>query len=130
VTRYLLDADALIDYANQFEPTRLQLRQLIVQGDTLCVCAVSLAELWSGLEGPAMRLAEELLDSTEFLASSPAIGQQAGAWRYFYARRGITLRTTDVLVAATAHHYDATVITGNLRHYPMPELTLLPLPRP
>jgi len=36
---------------------------------------------------------------------------------------------TDALIAATALQYGAAVVTGNVRDYPMSDLTILPLPR-
>lgn len=54
-----------------------------------------------------------------FLASTAAIAQQAGDWRYDFARRGVQLTTTDCLIAATAHAHHATVVTGNAKDYPM-----------
>jgi predicted nucleic acid-binding protein len=39
------------------------------------------------------------------------------------------LPLTDALIAATAVEHNATVVTGNVRDYPMPEVSILPLPR-
>lgn len=64
-----------------------------------------------------------------FLPTSPAIAQQAGTWRYDFARRGLQLSTTDTLVAATAHAHGATIVTGNASDYPMSEIALLLLER-
>ena len=45
-----------------------------------------------------------------------------------YARKGVTLATTDVTVAAVALHHHLTLITDNLKHYPMTEVSLYPTP--
>jgi predicted nucleic acid-binding protein len=39
------------------------------------------------------------------------------------------LATTDVTIAAVALYHHLTLITDNLKHYPMKELNLYPLPR-
>ena len=71
----------------------------------------------------------EFVASCEFLQTSFASAIQAGAWRFDFARRGFALGMPDMLIAATAVEHDATLVTGNVRHYPMPELSLLALPR-
>ena len=129
MARFLLDTDVIVDLLNQ-RPAALQfLQTLSDKNESICVCTVVLAETYSGLGDRQMPRAEGLLAAAEYLPASDSIARQAGAWRYFYARRGIQLSTTDVLVASTALAYDATVVTRNTRDYPMPEVSVLPLPR-
>lgn len=85
------------------------------------------AEIYSGLGERHELRAESLLAVSAYLPASEAIAKQAGEWRYFYARRGIQLSTTDVLIASTAFAYSATVVTRNARDYPMPEIYVLAL---
>ncbi len=73
--------------------------------------------------------ASQLLQALTFLPTSAAAAQQAGEWRYQYARRGLTLSTTDAMVAATAYEHDATLVTANEDDYPMPEISVVSLPR-
>jgi predicted nucleic acid-binding protein len=47
-----------------------------------------------------------------------------GAW----ARKGVTLELPDILIAAVAIEHGLALATDNLRHYPMPELRIVPLP--
>jgi predicted nucleic acid-binding protein len=129
VSLYLLDGDALIDLLNVFPPTVALTDELVTRGHTLCVCDVSVAELYSGVGGSDRQRAEELTAGCAFLTTSVDDARRAGSWRYEYARQGLTLSTTDVLVAATAFAHEAAVVTGNVRHFPMPELRILPLPR-
>jgi hypothetical protein len=56
-----------------------------------------------------------------------AIAKQAGALRYEWARKGVTLTLTDTMIAATVLHYGLTLITDNRKDFPMPELKLHPL---
>ena len=126
---YLLDADALIDFANRFPPTIGMLQGLLQTRVSLAVCEISVAEAYSGLAASDVQRVEELIKGCDFLESRIDAAKQAGAWRYEYARKGVALTTTDMLIAATAHAHGATVVTGNVRHFPMPELSVLPLPR-
>jgi predicted nucleic acid-binding protein len=130
MARFLLDTDAIIDYLFGIPTTVALIQDLHHRGETLCVCDVVIAEVYAGLRSQHREAAEQLLSACTFLPTSPTIAQQAGRWRYDFARRGIQLATTDTLVAATAHAHEATIVTGNTKDYPMPELTLLPLERP
>jgi predicted nucleic acid-binding protein len=47
--RYLLDADTLIDFVLDRGNARPRITAMIEQGDEVAVCAVSVAELYSGL---------------------------------------------------------------------------------
>ncbi len=130
MTRYLLDTDGVIDYLKGFQPTITVIQDLNRRGDIPCVCAVVLGETYAGLDADQQARAERFLAALEFLPTSPQAARQAGAWKYTYARQGLTLSITDCLIAAVAHDHGATVATRNGRHYPMPELALLPLPQP
>ena len=126
---YLLDSDAVIDVLNRVPRTLFLLRSLSAHRERLCICAVVLAEVYAGLQPRDEARARSFLPTLLYLATSVHIAEQAGRWRYQFARVGRVLPTTDVLIAATAVSNGATVITGNVRDYPMPELSLLPLPR-
>ena len=130
MARYLLDTDAIIDYLLGIPSSVALIQDVHERGDTLCVGDVVIAEVYAGLRPRHRDAAEKLLAACTFLPTSPAVARQAGRWRYDWARRGVTLSTTDTLVAATAHAYGATIVTGNTKDYPMPEITLLALERP
>jgi predicted nucleic acid-binding protein len=57
------------------------------------------------------------------------VARLAGDLKRDYGRKGITLATTDVTVAAVALYNELTLITDSLKHYPMKELDLYPLPK-
>lgn len=126
---YLLDTDAIIDYLFGIPSSVALLQGLQSKGDLLCVCDVVTAEVYAGLKPEHREPAERLLNACMFLGTGPEAAKQAGEWRYAYARQGVVLATTDVLIAATAHAHQATVVTGNAGDYPMPEVAVFPLPR-
>lgn len=129
MSRYLLDADSIIDFLYAIGGTVQLLQGLYDQGDTLCSCDVVLAEVYAGLHAHERARAEAFLSSVVFLPTSAASACQAGTWRYAYKRQGQTLSTTDCLIAAVAVEHEATLVTGNIKDFPMPEVTTLPLPR-
>jgi predicted nucleic acid-binding protein len=129
VTLYLLDIDAVIDFFKGFPATVELIQHLFQEGETLCTCAVVVAEVYAGLNPSERGRGQDLLGSLRFFVTSPGSARQAGSWRYAFARQGVQLATTDCLIAAIAHERRATLVTGNTDDYPMPELRRLPLPR-
>jgi predicted nucleic acid-binding protein len=129
MSSYLLDTDAVIDHLLGMPTTRALVQWLHSDGHTLCVRDVVIAEVHAGLLPRHREAAQTLLAACTFLPADAVMAQQAGNWRYAWARQGVQISTTDALVAATAHAHGAIIITGNVKDYPMPELTIHPLTR-
>jgi predicted nucleic acid-binding protein len=58
---------------------------------------------------------------------TPAIARRAGLLRRDWQKKGQTLSYTYVTIAAVALSNEAPLLTDNRKHFPMPELQLLPL---
>jgi predicted nucleic acid-binding protein len=99
------------------------------RGEDPCTCAIVLTEVHSGLLPAEERATSALLESCEYLDISPPSARQAGKWRRTIRPGGRSLSTADVLIAAAAVAYNATVVTGNVGDFPIPGLGLLELPR-
>jgi predicted nucleic acid-binding protein len=121
----LIDSDMLIDYLRGEPNIVALLQQLEAFGDRLCTCDIVITEVESGLNPTQSSAARVLMSSLVVLERNVAASRQAGRWRYDYARRGITLSTPDALIAATAFSHGAGILTRNVSHFPMPELTVL-----
>ena len=126
MTDHLLDANALIDYFRRKSSTFNLLETIEAQGHRLAICAVGLAELYSGFSLQQRIAAEPVVGRWFYYETTPAIAKEAGRYRYEFARIGTTLSATDSLIAAVAIANGATLITNNLRHFPMREIRLLP----
>ena len=127
MTVFLPDTSVLIDTLNrQPERTRL-LRTLVSQGHSLACCAVTVGEIYAGMRPAEAPLTSQFFSTLVWLETSFAVAQRAGALRYEWARKGMTLALTDTMIAATALHYGLTLITDNRKDFPMPELTIHPL---
>jgi tRNA(fMet)-specific endonuclease VapC len=129
MARYLLDADVVIDWLLGFPSSVALVTDLHERGESLCTSAVVIAEIHSGVRTAEIGEADNFLESCTYLPTRYEDARQAGRWRYDFARRGIALSTTDMLLAATAYAHQATIVTGNVKDYPMEGVTVLPLPR-
>jgi predicted nucleic acid-binding protein len=125
--RYLLDTSALIDFSKGPEPVRSALLRMFQGTDLLAVTAVNMAEFYAGLEPRHWPAWDEFFAVLPVWPISPGAARQAGIWRYQFRLQGVQLATTDVLIAAVAVEQHAVLITRNVRHYPMPEVSLLTL---
>ncbi len=126
---YLLDTDAIVDYLQRIPGSLSLIMDLFDRGDSLCICDIVIAEVYSGLRPEAKDKAQDLLYSLLYLPTTLEAARQAGEWRYQYARQGVTLSPMDMLIAATAHAHKASIVTGNKKDYPMDEVSLVLLPR-
>jgi predicted nucleic acid-binding protein len=124
MTRYLLDTDAIIDFSKGSEPATARILSWIDAGDTLAICAISLAEFCAGLTPEEVSHWRLFLTSLTYLDVTREATIRAGQYRYHFARVGKSLSLTDALMAAVAHGKDAILVTGNVKDYPMDDVSL------
>lgn len=123
----MLDTDALIDFSKGKEPATSLLLSWIDGNDTVAVCPVSVAEFFAGLPPKETPRWIRFFSTLTYWDISPRAAMRAGQDRYAYARSGRTVTTTDALLAAVAMEHGATLVTGNVKDFPMEELSLLSL---
>ena len=123
MSRLLLDSTVLID-ALRGRPAAERLRRLRRTGVEPWVCAISVEEIWRGLQPEEESAARRLVRGLRLAPLGSTEGQRAGRWRRTYAERGVTLHQADCLIAAAAVGVGATLATANVTDFPMPELDL------
>ena len=128
MAKYLLDTTVLIDHLRGRQKVAETVIRLARQGHELGVCCINIAELYSGLNDNERAGAEKLIDSLDYYEISKDIAKMAGCYRFEFARKGITLTTSDTIVAAVAINYGAILVTANVKDYPMKEIELLQQP--
>jgi len=69
------------------------------------------------------------MKSLVFLPVSAEIDEQAGHLKRRYAKRGKAIFFQDVTIAAVSIAYGCTLVTENIKDFPLPELQLYPLPK-
>lgn len=124
---YLLDTSIIVDFLNGKRGRGPLLSGIAAQGHTLCCCAVNVAEVYAGMHPEEAKLTDRLLHSLEYYEITREVACRAGRLRYDWARKGKTLSLADVLIAAVALTFDLTLMTDNLKHYPMRELKIYDL---
>jgi predicted nucleic acid-binding protein len=124
----LLDTSVIFDHLNVLYGRTEFLDQLIDQGHVLACCPVNITEVYAGLRAGEETKTKAFIDSLECLPITPAIAEQAGLLRRDWRTRGQTLSYTDVTIAAVALANQVPLLTDNKKHFPMPELQLIPLP--
>jgi predicted nucleic acid-binding protein len=127
MSRYLLDTTALIDFSKGYEPAFSLVHRFLQNGDEVGVSPINIAEFYSGLAASQWDVWDAFFEPLILWPISLSAAKQSGKFRYDFARTGITLSTTDTLVAAVALEYRASIVTSNVKDYPMREVTLLPL---
>jgi predicted nucleic acid-binding protein len=125
---YLLDTSVIIDALNNKRGRGELLTGLAEQGHLLACCLVNVTEVYAGMRQDEQASTAELLESLQFYPVTFPIARLAGILKYDYGRKGITLAAGDVTVAAVALYHHLTLITDNVKHYPMQELSLYTLP--
>ena len=122
---FLVDTDVLIDALNAKREAVALLRGLLLEGNTLGCCALNIAEVFAGTRPSEEPAVAAFLGSLDYHQITPVIARRAGLLRRDWARKGTTLSTPDMIVAAVAIEEQLTLVTRNARHFPMPELRLV-----
>ena len=125
---FLLDSSVIIDTINGKRDRNRLLKELIEQGHLLACCPINVTEVYAGMRPHEEIRTSDLLQSLQLFPVTFPIARLAGLLKRDYGKRGITLAATDVMIAAVAIQNKLTLITDNLKHYPMKELFLYPLP--
>src|SRR4051794_35542187 len=115
--KYLLDTDTVIDVIQNRDQTRARLTTMIEAGDEVAVCAVTLAELFSGLGDTRREEWQSWLAALPYWDISRDAAMKAGIDRKTASEAGRTLHLPDCLLAACAREQGATVLTSNTKDF-------------
>lgn len=124
--KYLFDTTVPISYTRRRPEVIELVEQLLSEDHQVGICAIGIAEFYSNVRPHEAEQAERLIARLGYFDITADMAVAAGVFRYEYARRGNTLTATDTITAAVAIANDATLVTANVRHFPMPEIKILP----
>ena len=124
---YLLDTSVIVDALNNKRGRRDVLMGLATQGHLLACCAINVAEVYAGMRPKEESATEEFLRSLEYYPLTWPVARLAGLLKRDHARKGVTLTLADTSIAAVALMYQLTLITDNVKDFPMKGLALYSL---
>jgi predicted nucleic acid-binding protein len=122
VTKIVLDTDVLIDVLRGRAVARSFLQDA-ADRFVPCCSVVSVAELYVGMRSEEETATRILLDGLVIVPVTYEIAEVAGRFKKRITSRRLEL--VDCLIAATAFIEGATLATGNVKDYPMQEITVL-----
>ena len=126
---YLLDTNIIIDAINEKRNRNRFLLDLAEQqGHTLACCPINVAEVYAGMRPKEEQRTTALLRSLQLFPITFPVAELGGLLKRGHGKKGVTLSLTDALIAAVAIHNHLTLITDNVKDFPMKELSLYPLP--
>jgi len=124
----LLDTCVIIDALLRRRGRWELLRNLQGEGHSFACCAITIAEVYSGMRPEEARATSELFDNLWYVVTSRAAARNAGVLRAKWRQHGKTLSLSDAMIAALALAENLTLATDNVKDFPMPDLKLLDLP--
>jgi predicted nucleic acid-binding protein len=125
---YLLDSNVIIDTLNGRNDRPYLLSQLSQQDILLACCSINVTEVYMGMRPGEEVKTKKLLGSLEFYPVTWEAAQLAGDLFRQWRQKGHTLALSDVTIAAVALTHRLVLVTGNNKHFPMPDLQIVPLP--
>ena len=124
---YLLDTNIIIDALNEKRNRTEFLIDLTErQGHYLACCPINVAEVYAGMRPKEESKTKALLHSLQLFPITLAVAELAGLLKRDHAKKGVTLSLTDCIIAAVAIHNRITLITDNVKDFPMKEVSLYP----
>lgn len=121
---YLLDTDVLIwVLRGKFEIVE-KVSQL-KDKSPLSISVISIAEIYKNIFPSELTPTEEYLFQHIQFDVNQKIAKIAGLYWQQYAKQLKNLSLTDCLIAATANVNEATLVSLNIKHFPMDDITIL-----
>ncbi|MCC6618449.1 MAG: type II toxin-antitoxin system VapC family toxin [Chloroflexi bacterium] len=117
--RLVCDTSVLIDFLRGDSRATQLLESRVQAGDELWGVVVTRAELLAGMRSAERTRTRRLLDVLAWVEIDIALADRAGDLARRYARSHPGIETADYLIAAGTEFIGASLLTTNVRHYPM-----------
>ncbi len=126
--KFILDSDVIIWHLRGHEPTEELLRELEPEQPLGC-SVISTFEVWSGVRPEDEESTRRFLSVLYEIPVDGNVALKAAEYWREFRKRGTTLGQADALIAATAHMLKLVLVTYDINHYPMKDITLYqPMP--
>ncbi|MFZ3385887.1 MAG: type II toxin-antitoxin system VapC family toxin [Candidatus Hydromicrobium sp.] len=124
MAEYLLDTTTIIDHLRGDKKVSSYLEEIGIRGDIAGCCCINITEVYTGVKEKEKEKTDRFIESLYYFEVTKEIARLAGGLKQKYIKKGKTLATTDLIIAATTMAYGLTLITKNVKNYPFPELEI------
>ena len=126
---FLLDTSVIIDALNNKRNRPAMLLELLEAGHILGCCPINVTEVYAGMRPREEAATAAFIASLQYYPISLAAASLAGDLKREHGRKGMTLNLGDVIIAAVAIHDQLTLLTDNIKDFPMKDLSLSSFPK-
>lgn len=127
MVRYLLDTGLVIRHLRG-QKNIVQLLRNLGKRQRLGIAAVTRLEIHAGMHPDEVYQTQKLLSRFVTYDLDSSIADRAGDYIREYRAKHTSLAIPDAIIAATAITYQLTLVTLNVKDFPMSSLSILPLP--
>lgn len=109
----LVDTSAWVDFFRGRGALAQRVSDLL-DDDEVALCGPVIAEIRRGLRGvPERRRVLPLLDACHLLTQPDRLWEEAGDLGFYLGRRGVSVKTLDLLIATHALAHEVSVLTSD-----------------
>ena len=120
---YLIDTDVLI-WILRGNKKYSDLLISLKDKDALSISTVSIAEIYKNLFPSELIKTENFLNEFQTWDITTSIAKQAGLYYQQYSKQFRNLNLTDCLIAATVTVSNLTLVSLNIKHFPMNDIKI------
>lgn len=119
----LIDSDVLIDHLRKEKKALRFLATELEKNSLVCISVISRAEILAGIMKGEDDIVNNLFEILTPINIDVSIADRAGEYLRNYGKSH-SLSIGDALIAATSKEMSLTLITRNLKHYPMKDIAI------
>lgn len=121
---YLLDTTVIIDAINRRNKRDELIASFFQIGGMLACCPINIAEVYGGMRPDEEQRTGAFIKSLKMYQITSEVAERAGRMQYAYRKKGKTIFISDLLIASVAITNKITLVTDNIKDFPMPELQM------
>lgn len=123
---YLVDTDIII-WTIRGNSKYIKLLDKLKDKSVLAISTVTIAEIYQNAFSSEFLKTEQILNEYISCEVTPMIAKQAGLYWQYYSKKIKNISLIDCIIAATTRENKATLISLNVRHFPMEDIKLFNL---
>jgi predicted nucleic acid-binding protein len=123
MARHLLDTDVLI-WVLRGKTQAVSFLQNLLRNEIPAISTLSLYEIWAGARPQEESAIASFLEAFHLVPVHSSIAKQGSEYYRKFRTKGMTLSSTDALIAASAFIEGLILVTQNRRHFPMTDIEL------